>query len=121
MKYNNQHKKPRPPYVTIILTVILASYFFSGINLILAGCFASSEYSSYLFIVGALLLVMTLVSVFDDRKEMRTRFYAIVCSTMHLGFCVALSILFSFWWIVVYICEAIFGAVVTIVVKKYFD
>ena len=122
MKYNHdRQKKPRAPYAATILTVIFESYFFSSVNLIIAGFFSPSKLSSYFFILGAILFIRGLMSIFDDRKGMRTRFYAIAGTTMSFGICVMLAFVLSFWWMLVYVLEAILCLVVTIIIKKFFD
>lgn len=103
------------------LFVIVSSYVLSGVNFICAGIIAfetdHAELAKYLIFLGAIMLFMGPVSIWDKRKEMRGKFAAAIDGIMHLAFCIMLSYLFSWWWMAVYLIEVVVVFLVILIAR----
>ncbi len=102
------------------IIMIVSAYVFSGINFICSACLLdekSSKVMIALISVGILLLLMGLVSIFDNRKEMRSKFAVNSVCVMHFAICLFFSFSFSFWWLLAYVGEVLICAFVVKIVK----
>lgn len=101
------------PHLRENILIIFLAYLFSGLNWIVAGCFFDRAVDiaryRYDIFLGAILLVTALVIFFDRRKEMCGMLATVLASILHFIFCIMLSFTFSFWWMVVYVCEVVLG------------
>lgn len=103
------------------ISVIVTTYFLSGINLIVAGSISSTtlgeRYRFELILIGVMMLVMVLISLIDKRKEMRGRLQVIGGYILHFVICCLLSFIHSFWWLVVYVFQILLCFFARIILK----
>lgn len=129
MRYRNKKKydeklanRRNTPYIKENTTVIVLSYLLSGINLVFAGFHSikvtDAPYPKYLIFVGITMLLMVPISILDNRRSMRGKFATILGCIMHLVICIMLSLILSFWWLAICICEIMLYFLAIIVVRK---
>lgn len=98
------------PHLEENILLISSSYGFSGLNCIVAGLYSSymtqEPLDGYAIIIGIIMLCMTPISILDRRSNM-CGMLAVVCTCIiHLALSLAVSYVFSLWWIMgAYICE----------------
>jgi len=83
-------------------------YGFTGINFIIAGMVVGlhSRYFFSCIIIAITMFSMVLVSLFDERKEMRGKFNAIVCGIMHFCTSIFIAYVHSLWsLLILYLIE----------------
>lgn len=123
-RYDEQLADSRnTPHLKENTVIIVLSYFFSGINLIFAGGYCikitEADYLKSLILVGAVMLMMVPISIFDNRRKMRGKLACILGCIMHLACCIMLSYILSLWWMAVYVCEILLCILAIIVARKF--
>ena len=89
--------------------LIACSYAFTGLNMITAGGLALKANQNEIVVsrcfimLGVLFLILILV--IDDRKGSRGTLATVSNAIIHFASCVVLSILYSKWWLIVYMGE----------------
>lgn len=78
---------------------IVFLYIFIGINCMFAGWYYNDV------IVGVLFVVVGIICLFDDRKEMNEELSVKLCYSVHFISFLLLLFIYSMWWILVYPIE----------------
>ena len=89
--------------------LIACSYAFTGLNMITAGGLALKASQNEMVVSRCVimlgLLFLILILVIDDRKGSRGTFATVLNAIIHFASCIVLSILYSKWWLAVYVVE----------------
>ena len=116
------NKKNKNLNIDKFILFICFCYGFTGINFIITGMVVGlhSKYFISCIIIAIIMLCMVPVSLFDERKEMRGKFSAIVCGVMHFVISIFISYIHSFWsFMVLYVAEFIISMIsVRVVMNK---
>lgn len=91
--------------------IICLLYFFTGINFIGSGVRKNigntDSLGNSLIALGIIMLIVCVISYFDQRKEMRSAFSTLATGIMHLLMAVLISLTDTVWWIAIYLLEII--------------
>ena len=125
MRYNKRDSqrsdcfatKRNSPYLFQRMVIIVSSYTISGVNLIIAGFISNwtrNEIDIIWILLGFTMIMLGVVSIFDNRREMRGNLAVsgVIILSFILG--VMLAVLENWLWIIVYMCEfaAIFASMI---------
>ena len=125
MRKNKRHYNKNRHHQKSNMAVIAWSYFFSGANLLCAGFHAvkttDDSIPKVLILLGVVMFLMVPISILDDRVEMRSKSSAVSVCVLNLLFCCMLSCLFSYLWIIVYVCEIVWCLFTIAVMRMFFN
>ena len=95
-------------------TVAVLSYGITGVNFLVAGClvFNTGAYAIHAYLLAAIMLIMTPITILDRRNGMYNRVSALLHILLIVTMSLFLCLLTSSWWVWVCLCE---GAIVSIV------
>ena len=107
------------PHLRENLLVICLSYGFLGLNFFLTGVRITFEKEKAI-LLGIVFLILSVVCIFDRRREMCSAFNAVTCCMIHFFGTFFAASYFSYWWLMgVYAGEvACIGIAVWISVKR---
>ena len=100
---------------------ICFSYGFIGINFIISGVVIGlhSRYFSSSIMIAILMLFRGSLALFDERKEMRGKFYAVLCGVVHFCISIFLAYVHSLWsLLILYLIEFIVSIVIIHIVTS---
>lgn len=101
--------------------LIACSYAFTGLNMITAGGLAlkaiQNDLAARCFIALGVVFLL-LILVIDDRKGSLGTAATVLNAIIHFAFCVVLAVLYSKWWLAVYVGEMVVYLLVSRVLDK---
>lgn len=107
----------------INLIIIFFSYFFTGLNLLIS-IKITPEIENYgiynnCIILGIVMLTMSLISVIDERKEMRSMFATVCTCIIQLAICFVFFLISSYLWMIILVLEIIFEILIILLLKFF--